>query len=248
LGAHNLKVEHGSVVCLGDKNSDAFSNAKSGLITMEGQREVEKNWVMFEDSAGVLKIIYNWHDLVIGDLVSSPKVAEGDNQEADEGDDQEGDQGYTFQKTNTIKTPPIFKYFRGSTNGIRIGDEIWFICHVVSYEDRRYYYHVFVTLDATTYEVRQYTPLFTFDGEKVEYTLGFVYREDGSEQDLQKESSETGTKFSLQEPSAQESSAQESSTQESPKSDGEFWIGFSKMDRSTHFMSIKKSAIEELMV
>lgn len=238
LGAHNLKVEHGSVVCLGDKNSDAFLNAKSGLITMEGQREVEKNWVMFEDSAGVLKIIYNWHDLVIGDLVSSPKVAEGDDQEVAEGDDQEvtEDNGYTFQKTNTIKTPPIFKYFRGSTNGIRIGDEIWFICHVVSYEDRRYYYHVFVTLDATTYEVRQYTPLFTFEGDKVEYTLGFVYRED--EQYLQKESSETGTKFSLQEPS----------TQESPKSDGEFWIGFSKMDRSTHFMSIKKSAIEDLMV
>lgn len=218
LGAHSLKVEHGHVFCFRDKNSDAFSDAKSGLITMEGQRDVEKNWVMFEDAAGALKIIYNWHDLVIGELSS-----------------HDSDNGYTFQKTNTIKTPPIFKYFRGSTNGIRIGDEIWFICHIVSYEDRRYYYHVFVTLDANTYEVRQYTPLLTFEGDKVEYTLGFVYREDEepNEQELQKESSETGTKFSFS---------------ETTKSDGDFWIGYSKMDRSTHYMSVKKSTIEELMV
>ena len=54
-------------------------------------------------------------------------------------------------------------------------NEIWFICHAVSYEDRRYYYHLVVVLDATTYQLKKYTPLFTFEKEKVEYTLGFVY-------------------------------------------------------------------------
>jgi hypothetical protein len=185
--------------------------AKNGLIAMEGQKDIEKNWVMFEDSAGQLKIVYGWHDLVIGNCVENPAG------------------GYIFEKTHRIKTPAIFKYFRGSTNGIRIGDEIWFICHVVSYEDRRYYYHSFFTLDATTFEVRRFTPLFTFEGEKVEYTLGFVYRE---EESMEKQVGESGTKFTF-------SSGE--------GSDGEFWIGYSKMDCSTHYMSIKKSVIESMM-
>jgi hypothetical protein len=32
-----------------------------------------------------------------------------------------------------------------------------------------------VVLDIYTYRVKKYTPLFTFEGQKVEYTLGFVY-------------------------------------------------------------------------
>ena len=66
---------------------------------------------------------------------------------------------------------------RGSTNGVVIKDELWFICHSVSYEDRRNYYHIVVVLDRETLALRRYTPFFTFEGEKVEYTLGFVYLE-----------------------------------------------------------------------
>ena len=213
LGAHNLKVEHGHVYSKTEVEMDIESST-NGLITMEGQKDVEKNWVMFEDATGKLKIIYNWHDLVIGDCVQN-----------------ETEPGYTFKKTHTIKTPPIFKYFRGSTNGILIGNEIWFICHVVSYEDRRYYYHSIFTLDAKTYEVKRFTPLFTFEGEKVEYTLGFVYRED-AETDMQKESNVVGTRYQIA---------------SSEETDGEFWIGYSKMDCSTHYMSIRKSVVEKLM-
>jgi hypothetical protein len=60
---------------------------------------------------------------------------------------------------------------------VKIGNEIWFICHTVSYEDRRYYYHLFVVLDATSYKVKKYTSYFTFHKEKVEYTLGFIYNQ-----------------------------------------------------------------------
>jgi len=83
--------------------------------------------------------------------------------------------------TNEIKTPPFFKWLRGSTNGQRVGDEIWFMCHIVSYEDRRYYYHIFVALDVKTMELKQYSRIFTFEKEKVEYTLGFVYLEENKE-------------------------------------------------------------------
>jgi hypothetical protein len=72
--------------------------------------------------------------------------------------------------------------------------------------------------------------MFTFEGEKVEYTLGFVYLEDA--QELDKNENENGTRFSLN----------------SPAADGTFWIGYSKMDRSTHYMAVKKSTIEKLMM
>ena len=100
---------------------------------------------------------------------------------------------------------------------------------MVSYEERRYYYHSIFTLDATTYEVRRFTPLLTFEGDKVEYTLGFVYRED--ENELVKSANESGgTRFIVE-----------------SESDGTFWIGYSKMDNSTHYTAVRKSEIERLM-
>ena len=72
---------------------------------------------------------------------------------------------------------------RGSTNGIFISssNEIWFLAHSVNYEDRRYYYHTLVILDAATYECKRCSPFFTFEGEKVEYTLGLAYVEESDE-------------------------------------------------------------------
>ena len=214
LGPSNIVVEHGQVVTRSEheheqeqeqdnKKQESSTKVNPGAIYMEGQHQVEKNWILFNGKDGKTKAIYNWHNLVIGDIVP-------DNEPLDSDDEVDAPEtvGYVFQKTHEIQTPPMFKHFRGSTNGILIGNEIWFICHVVSYEDRRYYYHVICTLDATTYEVKRCTPMFTFEGEKVEYTLGFVYREE----------------------------------------ENVFWIGYSKMDRSTHYMEISKSAVENLMI
>jgi tetratricopeptide (TPR) repeat protein len=164
LSYHNITIEHGTIDM--DKKETL-----SGFISMKGQREVEKNWVLFEDAYGKMKIIYNWSPLVIGDIVSDNTSTVTTRAMLP----------MNFEKTHQIKNPPFFKHLRGSTNGIRVGDEIWFICHTVSYEDRRYYYHTFVALDASTYEVKRFTPYFTFKKEKVEYTLGFVYFESTNE-------------------------------------------------------------------
>lgn len=220
LGAHHLVVEHGQALSKSEHEVlDLAKSAKTanflnpGQIYMEGQQQVEKNWLLFEDANGKTKVIYNWHDLVIGDLL--PKDLQKDAESEVDSDDEieESDKtpesgGYVFEKTHAIRTPPLFKYFRGSTNGILVDNEIWFICHVVSYEDRRYYYHAFVVLDATTYEPLRFTPMFTFEGEKVEYTLGFVYQADQEQ----------------------------------------FLIGYSKMDRSTHYLAVKKDVVESMMV
>lgn len=159
LNYHNIVVEHGIIDL-----REGYGDAKSNFIKIENQRQVEKNWVLFENQMNQMKIIYNWSPLIIGDIVSSRDQVVSSGQPP-----------MVFEKTHEISSPYFFKHLRGSTNGVKIGNEIWFICHTVSYEDRRYYYHLFVVLDATTYKVKKYTTYFTFNKEKVEYTLGFIY-------------------------------------------------------------------------
>ena len=48
------------------------------------------------------------------------------------------------------------------------------MCHVVSYEDRRFYYHCIVILNKDTYKLIDYSKLFTFSGCPVEYCLGMA--------------------------------------------------------------------------
>lgn len=158
LSHHNIIIEHGSL------NLEK-EQVKSGFIKIDGQHEVEKNWVLFEDGEHKTKIIYGWHPLVIGDIENDPAGGATTNALPN----------MLFKKTHSIDSPYFFKHLRGSTNGVKIGNEIWFIAHTVSYEDRRYYYHSMLVLDAQTYAVKRYTPYFTFQKEKVEYTLGFVY-------------------------------------------------------------------------
>jgi len=148
-----MKVEHGKIDLLAQKCTNSV------FLQRDGSGSLEKNWVLFEDETSTTPaIIYGWSPLIIGKI--------------------EGDK---FIETNQQISPPCFKHLRGSTNGVKIGDEIWFLCHAVSYEDRRYYYHMLVVLDANTHKVKKYTPYFTFEKEKVEYTLGFSYFENENE-------------------------------------------------------------------
>jgi glycosyltransferase involved in cell wall biosynthesis len=137
------------------------------------QGPLEKNWVFLDhDQDPKQKMIYGWSPLTIGTLQHASNIVDEKEKETTSAS------GTVFHTTHRIDTPAIFKHLRGSTNGLTIGQEIWFICHSVSYEDRRYYYHTVVVLDSTTLQVKRYTPFFTFEGEKVEYTLGFTYQEE----------------------------------------------------------------------
>lgn len=156
LGYSTFVIEHGEI----DINTgDVISSVLLHIENANGktQQQIEKNWVLFEDTNSTLKCIYQWHPLVIGDIDANSGL---------------------YKVTHEITTPRCFKYLRGSTNGVRVGNEIWFISHIVSYEDRRYYYHVFVALDPMTFEVCRFSRFFTFEGSKVEYTLGFIYIEE----------------------------------------------------------------------
>jgi len=153
-----MVIESGTI-----KNGSALSH----LIYTDDQKEIEKNWVMFKNGNREIKTIYGWSPLKIGDVIENPEKKL----------DEKGQIVNRLRITSEEATPNFFRWVRGSTNGVTIGDEVWFICHVVSYEDRRYYYHLFVVLDRNTMKMKRYTRLFTFEKEKVEYTLGFAYME-----------------------------------------------------------------------
>ena len=158
LSGQKMVVEHGWI------DINTVETKESKHLEFVSQRSIEKNWVMFEadsdsdSDSSHLKLVYNWYPMTIGTVEDSK-----------------------FQVCQIIQTPFFFKSVRGSTNGIQIENEIWFLCHLVSYEDRRYYYHLFVMLDKTTQTIR-YTRLFSFGSNaKVEYCLGMIHSKSENE-------------------------------------------------------------------
>ena len=129
------------------------------LMKIENQRKCEKNWVMCcQDDQ--LYYIYEWFPLT----VCQKDKTHGDVDEL------------KIIKKNTL-VPKLFNNLRGSTNGIQINGEFWFVCHIVHHKNIRHYYHVFVVLDLNFNFVRMST-LFTFENKNIEYCLGLQYKDE----------------------------------------------------------------------
>ncbi len=131
----------------------------------------EKNWV-FVDYKNDNCIIYDWYPLKICKL--------------------HGDNIITVSETKDM--PKIFSKVRGSTCGFnyrkKIGEnnngnikisieetEIWFVGHIVSYEQPRHYYHIISVFDSEMNLLRYSAP-FKFEGEPIEYCLSIVVEDD----------------------------------------------------------------------
>jgi hypothetical protein len=160
----NMEVEYGII----DLNN--YEKVQSTLMKIKNQNQIEKNWVLFENADEEIKIIYKWYPLTIGN------IAEVIGKEVKT--DELLSPISKMVITHELDTPVFFKWLRGSTNGVNIGDEIWFLTHLVSYEDRRFYYHCVVVLDSKTMKLKKYSDLFTFEKSPVEYTLGMVYMDE----------------------------------------------------------------------
>lgn len=139
-----MRVEFGTI----DYENQCINS--SFLTKTDGCSNIEKNWVLYADAEDHMRVVYDWRTTY--------------------------EIGYANMLMNKrdMKSPRFFELLRGSTNGIRMGEETWFIAHAVSYEDRRYYYHILVALDTKTGEVKRWSKFFTLEGEKVEYVLGFI--------------------------------------------------------------------------
>jgi tetratricopeptide (TPR) repeat protein len=139
----------------------------------------EKNWV-FVDIKQSVNIIYKWYPLQICKINQEKK---------------------TLDLAETKEMPKIFSHARGSTCGfnyvkrtslaininnkndtdnisITINEiEIWFVLHMVSYENPRHYYHIFAVFDESMNLLRYSAP-FKFHTEPIEYCLGLVVEDD----------------------------------------------------------------------
>jgi hypothetical protein len=65
---------------------------------------------------------------------------------------------------------------RGSSSGAEYKNEIWFTTHLVSYEQPRHYYHMFVVFD-NSMKLLRYSAPFKFEGECIEYSIGLIVEE-----------------------------------------------------------------------
>lgn len=155
LAADVIAVEHGKI----DIENVAVTRSSILKKFTHPFNQIEKNWVIFVDPRrDRIQCVYSWGDpMIIGEI---------------------DDNGIFSQRIKIDDTPVLFGRLRGSSNGVAIPDtnEIWFLCHVVSFEEgRRRYYHLFVVLDVNTYRPIKYSMLFTFRKEYVEYSTGVVF-------------------------------------------------------------------------
>lgn len=126
------------------------------LTFPDHQQTCEKNWVFFKynenNENNNAKIIYNWFPLTVCDI-------DYDKNE--------------LVLNRTIEMPKIFKHVRGSSSGFNYNDEIWFVCHIVSYESPRHYYHIFVVFD-NEMKLKKYSAPFKFDNVPIQYCLSLI--------------------------------------------------------------------------
>jgi len=129
----------------------------------------EKNWV-YVDYNNSTHVIYEWYPLKICKISDS-----------------------TLSLIETRAMPLMFSRIRGSACGFKYSkpttgstlenitiqmteDEIWFVTHIVSYEQPRHYYHVIVVFDSNMNLLRYSAP-FKFEGDPIEYCLSIVVEE-----------------------------------------------------------------------
>jgi glycosyltransferase involved in cell wall biosynthesis len=119
-------------------------------------RGCEKNWAYFHDAHGSLKVVYEWSPLTLGTVedVGGRKTLKLTSKDTD--------------------VPAFFRDLRGSSHGMRVDGEIWFLTHLVHYTTPRHYYHCVVVLDGTTLKYKKHSALFKFHGDPIEYALGMV--------------------------------------------------------------------------
>lgn len=129
------------------------------------KNECEKNWV-FVNYKDEVHIIYGWSPLQICKLKRN----------------NEGSEDILSLVEKKEEMPRIFNRVRGSTCGVDYKtpsgqNEIWFVCHIVSYESPRHYYHILVVFDENL-KLLRYTCPYKFSDNCIEYCLGLIVNND----------------------------------------------------------------------
>jgi tetratricopeptide (TPR) repeat protein len=159
MGTCQHPINHKLSCGYGEIDMTDMSNISTNIsytpVNTPYNKDCEKNWVFYGD----YNVVYQWSPLTIG------KIVKKDNE-------------LMFEKEKEIPMPPFFQQVRGSTNGYTFGNELWFICHVVEYSQPREYYHFFAVFDKEKMEIKRWSNLFKYEGEKIEYSLGLIVEEE----------------------------------------------------------------------
>ncbi len=118
----------------------------------------EKNWVFYTDKEGNNKIVYSWSPLRLCTLNEDTGVL-------------------SLDETRSEGIPRIFARARGSTCGFTYNNEIWFVVHLVAYDNPRSYYHVISVFDLDMRAKRYSAPIKLTD-KNIEYCLGIIVEKD----------------------------------------------------------------------
>ncbi len=156
-----------SKLCISSGLLEESKNIKleDTIVNSPYNRDCEKNWVLFTDFNNELKVIYEWYPFTVGKIES--KTSEKHKDKSKE----------LFVISQDFNVPGFFRHLRGSTNGWKYDDEIWFLCHIVYHEESpREYYHILIVLDSKTLKLKHYSKIFKLEGESIEYALGLVVK------------------------------------------------------------------------
>jgi tetratricopeptide (TPR) repeat protein len=143
-------------ICIGNYDITKDQLSAREVNSSFNDNSCEKNWV-FVKMGNTNRIIYNWSPITICDVNNMNNSNE--------------DMNISIYKK--INTPKIFKYTRGSTCGFNYNNEIWFVLHLVSYENPRHYYHMMAVFD-NDMNLQRYSAPFKFSDTCIEYCLGLV--------------------------------------------------------------------------
>ena len=154
-------------------NNENNNTLKYNVVNTPYNKGCEKNWVFYNDSNGNTNVIYQWYPLIIGQIINGQIT----NDDPNPNPNPNPNHNPQLVIKQTKDMPPFFQHTRGSSNGFEYGNEIWFLCHVVEYSQPREYYHFFAVFDKNTMNIIRWSHLFKFEGEKIEYALGLVIKE-----------------------------------------------------------------------
>ena len=159
--------ENGNIgIMNGDYNlNQQYLYAKELNCTFK-KSEVEKNWV-FVDYKKETHMIYSWNPLKIGKV----------------------NKNNLLELVDEKTMPGLFSHVRGSSCGFKYNklmkgviedleitiekDELWFILHLVSYEQPRFYYHIIAVFDDNM-NLMRYSAPFKFGETCIEYSLSLI--------------------------------------------------------------------------
>ena len=152
-----------------NKDKDNDNKLKYNVVNTPYNNGCEKNWVFYNDSDGNTNVIYQWYPIIIGQIINGQITNDDTNPNPNS--------NHQLVIKQTKDMPPFFQHTRGSSNGFEFENEIWFLCHVVEYSQPREYYHFFAVFNKNTMNINRWSHLFKFEGEKIEYALGLVIKE-----------------------------------------------------------------------